>query len=274
MPAISIDQEEPATEVASRTSLVPSPPLFRREWGAGERVLVVLHGWSGDHNTALPLLDFRPEGWRVISFDLPGCGSSPAPSAWTGEAISEQLYEELRALNTPQMTILGNCSGANLLLPVLHRLDRVAARLVFLDPFAYTPWYFRLMLAGWVGRFIYWVSFANPLGRFLTNLSLRKHRGEGTDLTRSFEQRDHHAVHRYLGVLSSLGRGTSYQANPLPTHVLYGEKTFGAIRRSVAIWREAWPHATFVELKGAAHLPIQEATEQVASVAFEERPER
>lgn len=270
MPATDVEQIDPA---APSTSLATSSsPLFREQWGEGDRVLVVLHGWSGDHNTALPLLDFRPEGWRVISFDLPGCGRSPAPAAWSKEAIAEQLYDELLALDAPQMTILGNCSGANLLLPVLHRLDRVASRLVLLDPFAYTPWYFRLMLAGWVGRFVYWVSFANPLGRFLTNLSLRKHRGEGTDLTRSFEQRDHGAVHRYLGVLSSLGRGTSYRANPLPTVVLYGEKTFGAIRRSVEIWREAWPHAAFTELSGAAHLPIQEATEQVASVAFEEQP--
>ena len=246
--------------------------MHYEEWGNGERTVVLLHGWSGDHRTAAPLLPLLPEGTRLIAFDLPGVGRSPAPAAWSAAAIGERLLEALRAVGDPELTVVGNCSGANLLLPVIDRLHEVAGRLVMIDPYAWMPWYFRLLVTGWLGRFFYATAFENPVGRWLTNLSLARRRTGETDLTASFAQRDHGTTYRYLQVLGELGHASRYPGNRVPTVILHGERTFGAIRRGVQAYAEVWPGTPVIELRGAAHLPIQEATAAVAGVGFGSTP--
>jgi len=54
----------------------------------------------------------------------------------------------------------------------------------------------------------------------------------------------------------------------IPVDILYGKKTFSAVRRSVQEWKEAWPQARVKELGGVGHLPIVEGTKEVAKVVF------
>lgn len=248
-----------------------SNSMHRVVHGSGPRAIVYLHGWSGDHHSADPLLPYLPEGTRLIAFDLPGVGRSPTPSSWDATVIAEQIFAELQQIEAEQLTILGNCSGANLLLPVIHRIDEVADELVFIDPFAFTPWYFRLLLSWPFGSFFYWMAFLTPVGRWLTNASLKKNRTEDSNLTAGFGRVHPWDTYRYLRILSSLGHGSTYPDNPLPTKILVGENTFAAVRESAGIWAETWASAEIRVLPGSGHLPIEEATDEVTrAIGFAE----
>src|SRR5262249_8184627 len=144
-------------------------------YGSGSRVYFGLHGWSGDHATFAPLTRYLPAGAALYSADLPGSGSSPAPRRWELAAITEDTAGAIAGVDSP-VTVIGNCSGAVFALLVAERLAGRIDRLILIDPFAYLPWYFKIFLNKRIGRYAYYSTFANPVGRWLTNLSLGKHR--------------------------------------------------------------------------------------------------
>jgi pimeloyl-ACP methyl ester carboxylesterase len=171
------------------------------------------------------------------------------------------------------LVLVGSCSGAILTAFVARELremgrPEVAARLVMIDPFAYCPWYFRFFLVPVFGPLMYATAFANPVGRWITNLFLQDKRAGDTNLTESFAAVDHHVVWKYLKMLFECGRPGQFRGLHLPVDILYGEKTFSAVRRSVQEWKEALPQARVKELKGVGHLPISEGTDEVAKVVF------
>ena len=247
--------------------------MFVHETGEGLRAVVGFHGWSGDHRTFAPLWEKMPAGWTFFSLDLPGCGQSGMPAIWNFRAVARQVAEEVIHLGLRDVVLVGSCSGAILTAFVARELremghPEVAGRLVMLDPFAYCPWYFQFFLLPLVGPLIYATAFANPVGRWITNVFLQDKRAGDTNLTESFAAVDHRVTWKYLRMLDECGRPGQFRGLPLPVDILYGEKTFSAVRRSVQEWKEALPQARVTKLKGVGHLPISEDTKEVAKVVF------
>ena len=79
---------------------------------------------------------------------------------------------------------------------------------------------------------------------------------------------NHRVTWNYLKMLYECGRPGQFRGMGLPVEILYGEKTFSAVRRSVQEWKEAWPQARVKELAGVGHLPISEGTREVADAVF------
>lgn len=239
--------------------------------GTGAKAYFGLHGWSGDHRTFAPLAAHLPAHVSLYSADLPGCGSSRAPRNWNTEVISDEIAAAISAVarSHRQVTLIGNCSGALLGLLAAKKVSEQIHRLVLIDPFAYWPWYFRVFVAKSFGRYAYGATFTNPLGRWLTNQSLRRHRTSETDLTDSFGTVNHEVTYRYLVLLAEINGLETFKDLRMPVDIVYGEKSFGAVKKSVAMWRSIWPQARARMLEGAGHLPILEATEQLASIVFE-----
>src|SRR5882672_6374242 len=154
-------------------------------YGSGSQVYFGLHGWSGDHSTFAPLAANLPAGVALYSADLPGYGRSPAPRSWDLAAITDEIAGAIAAVDSP-VIVIGNCSGAVFALLAADRMPGRIERLILIDPFAYLPWYFKIFLHERIGRYAYYSTFANPLGRWLTNLSLSRHRTTDTNLTESF----------------------------------------------------------------------------------------
>jgi len=73
---------------------------------------------------------------------------------------------------------------------------------------------------------------------------------------------------KYLKMLFECGRPAQFRGMGLPVDILYGQKTFSAVRRSVQEWKEALPQARLKELAGVGHLPISEATAAVTKTLF------
>lgn len=250
--------------------------MYFAKYGSGNNIFVGLHGWSGDHRTFLPLIQYLPSDATFYSGDLPGNGKSPALENLTIERLVAEVVEGLYSLNQSGITMIGSCSGGLFALFVVKHLlemgkSSLIKRLVIIDPFAYFPWYFSVFVApqmGEIGWYAYYTTFANPIGRWMTNLSLRKHRVEGAHLTNSFAKSNHRVTHRYLQLLVEGGEARQFSCIQTPVAIVYGEKTFGAVRKSLHYWKRILPQVTFYELKGAGHLPIEETPSDLANILF------
>jgi pimeloyl-ACP methyl ester carboxylesterase len=255
--------------MAPNEEATPTSPAHRihvHRYGEGQQAYLGVHGWSGCHDTFAPLAPLVPTGRSLIALDLPGFGSSAPLQRWDPNTLAEILCDTLDNVDF-EGTCIGSCSGALFgMLAALRRPDRFK-RIVAVDPFAYFPWYFRLLAAPIVGPVFYKSAFANPIGRRLTNAGLREQRTAGGDMTESFKNRDHGVVYAYLRMLRSIPNYKTYAPLKMPIDVVYGKHTFDAVRRSIDMWKNLWPHANFHEVS-AGHLPIEEATSDVADILF------
>ncbi len=242
-------------------------------YGKGDRAYFGLHGWGGDHKTFAPLVEQMPACARLYAADLPGYGHSPAPRVWSLHAIVDEIVRAIAQVDEAKVTVIGNCSGAILGLLAAGRLPDRIERLILIDPFAFMPWYFKVFVAGSFGRYAYYSTFANPIGRWLTNASLKRKRTATSDLTRSFNAINHNISQRYLALLSRIKDVAQFDHIRMPIDIVYGEKTFSAVKESVARWKAVWPQARATVLRGAGHLPIEEATKQLSEVVFESKAE-
>lgn len=248
--------------------------MYVKRYGAGQQLYFGLHGWSGDHRTFAPLAADMPASASLYSADLPGCGQSPALPNLTLDSVTGEIVKAVLVALPPdkQVTLIGNCSGAILGLLAAGQIEERVRRLVLIDPFAYWPWYFRVFVTksfGSFGRHAYRTTFANPFGRWLTNQSLRAHRTSETDLTNSFGRIDHDVAQGYLALLAQVeGIERFAGLQRVPIEIVYGERTFGAVKKSIAMWQKIWPQARARVLAGAGHLPILEATAALSEIVF------
>ncbi|HXG66227.1 MAG TPA: alpha/beta fold hydrolase [Blastocatellia bacterium] len=247
--------------------------MYVKKFGSGTVAYFGLHGWGGDHRTFAPLAARLPEGAALYCPDLPGYGLSPAPRKWSLAAIAEEIVAAISEIDAPRVTLIGNCSGAILGLFAAEAAGERIERLVLIDPFAFIPWYFRVFTNTSFGKYAYHSTFANPFGRWITNLSLRNRRAADSDLTGSFKRVNHEVSFQYLKLLAATGDIAQFRDLRMPIDIVYGEKTFGAVKQSVALWQGIWPHARCHRLAGAGHLPIEEAAAQLSDIAFVTRRE-
>jgi pimeloyl-ACP methyl ester carboxylesterase len=239
--------------------------------GAGERVFVALHGWGGNYLTYAPLAPFLPTGASMFAADLPGYGRSPRSAARTADELASEIVTAIEHLGVPRLTLVGNCSGAILACLAAATLGPRIERVVLVDPFAIVPSYFKVFIHPAIGRYAYYSTFANPMGRWVTNASLKNRRASNTHLTDSFREVDPEVSLAYLSMLDALGSIDRFASISVPVDILYGERTFGAVKASLADWRRVLPQARTWEVARAGHLPIEDAPADVASIVFEAR---
>lgn len=242
--------------------------MYVERYGRGGEAFFALHGWGGDRRTFAPLAPHLPAGASLYSADLPGCGRSPAPREWSVDAVVEEVVRAVRTFVPWRVQLIGHCGGAVFALLAAEALGERVGRIVLIDPFAYLPRYFRLFLAGDFGRRAYAATFANPVGRWLTNQTLRGRRAAAGDLTASFAEADHEAARRYLALYDEVGGVERFRGLAVRVEIVHGEKTFGAVKRSLALWQDVLPQVRVRELPGAGHQPMAEAAEQMARVIF------
>jgi pimeloyl-ACP methyl ester carboxylesterase len=241
--------------------------------------VVGFHGWSGDHTTFDPLIQKLPEAVSFYSFDLPGCGKSPKPKVWEIRSVARSIAEEVAALGKEKVTLVGSCTGGLMALFVARELlemgrGGVVGRLVLIDPFAVCPWYFGIFLIPLLGPLMYGVTFANPLGRWITDLFLKERRGSSVSLTESFVRVDHRVSLATLRMFERAGESEQFRGMDIPVEIIRGEKTFTAVKQAVERWRSVWPEMSVHILVGVGHLPIEEASEAVRKIVFQGLGER
>ena len=242
--------------------------LYVRRYGEGERIFVGLHGWNGTHRTFAPLAPHLPDDTSILAVDLPGYGRSPTPAEWTLDAVADSLIAGLDAHGVGRFSIVGSCSGAVVGLYLARTAGGRLQEFHLLEPFAFIPWYLRLLLVPILGRLFYRSSFGTRAGRWVTNAVLADQRDSETNMMEAFARTRIDVPYRYLQLFDRIESAEVFAGIPGRKFLVRAERTFDAVRDSVDRWEAAWPDATRVTIGGAGHLLIDEATEKLADALF------
>jgi pimeloyl-ACP methyl ester carboxylesterase len=234
-------------------------------YGSGNRRFIAFHGWGGDHREFAALAARMPPDACLVSVDLPGYGQSPAPESWTSDAMVAGIIRAVEPLNNA--TLVGFCSGAVIAMLVARARADGIRRIVMIDPFAFVPWYFRIFLAGWVGRQFYRASFASPVGRWVTDRLLKMRKTPDDDFMGAFARVNHDTTLRYLKWFNGI-RLEDFRTLNVPTDIYVGASTFNAVRESVRRYRALWPHVQTRTLEGVGHLPLVKGARTLAKLIF------
>lgn len=237
------------------------------EFGTGNLIAIGLHGWGGDHRTFFPLSSYVPKQWRLLALDLPGYGKSPLMEPFDFSKILFSLVAFITALNQP-VTIVGSCSGAVIGLEIARMAPTVVERIVALDLFAYMPWYFRFFVTEPIGRWAYAIAFDSSVGRKVINAALWFRRTPSSDLMASFAGKNAAVTRGYLRALATLPGPERYAGLEMPLALVWGERSFRAVHRSVEIWQRYLPRVELYQIEQAGHLLLDEAPHRVAPIVF------
>jgi pimeloyl-ACP methyl ester carboxylesterase len=237
-------------------------------YGKGSTAYLGLHGWGSDHKVFAPLAARVPRDASFYAADLPGCGLSDLPSEWTVDAILAEILDTAQSLQSGRVTIVGHCGGAAFGMLMAGDEPKLIERVVAIDPFAYLPGYFRIFTGERFGRRAYKATFANPVGRWVTNRTLNVRSDRTRDFAASFGDTNHEVALHYLHIFEALGGVDAVRHVHAPVDLVYGERTFGAVKKSIAQLGNALPHARTIRLSSAHHLPLEEATDQLAQIIF------
>ncbi len=241
--------------------------MFAAEYGSGQNVVVGIHGWGGDHSTFLPLVPWLPSDWKIVAPDLPGYGQSPLDGTVCIEHIAASLARLIES-QPEKVVIVGSCSGAILALEAAMQVPSKVMRIVALDLFAYMPWYFRFFALEPIGAIAYQRTFGSATGRAIVNALLRSRRTDQTNLMASFSDKDAATTRGYLKALARLPGPHRYSSLNCPVTLVWGERTFHAVRRSVTIWQRYLRITQSCCIAGAGHLLLDEAPDKVAPLIF------
>ncbi|MCX7929317.1 MAG: alpha/beta hydrolase [Chlorobi bacterium] len=239
------------------------------EYGSGDHIIVGLHGWGGDHRTFAPLVPLLPPRWRLIAANLPGYGATPLIEPLRIDRTAELVATMIESLPAP-VIVIGSCSGAVIALETALRIPQRIRRIIALDLFAFMPWYFRFFVSEPVGAIAYRMTFQTALGRKLVNIALRSRRRADTDMMASFADKQAAVTRAYLKALAQLPGPQRYASIIQPVAIVWGERTFAAVRRSIPIWRRYLRALSDHPIENAGHLLLDEAPEKVASIIFDE----
>lgn len=243
------------------------------QYGTGPRTFLGLHGWAGNRRTFRRLLAYLPSDATFYTGDLPGYGDAPRTARIELDTVMSDVLETMRRISDPNLTLVGHCGGAWLALEALRAGAGLARGAVLIEPFGYAPLYFRIFTWGDFGRYAYLTTFANPLGRIVTNGALARRRTGDANLTNAFKAVDHETALDYIRLYCAMRPAERFAGITNPVDIAYGERTFAAVRRSIPFWRSVLPNVRCTELQGAGHEPIREATEQLAAVVFGAAPD-
>lgn len=242
--------------------------MFTEKFGIGSRPFIGLHGWGSDRAVFAPLKERIPNGVSFYAADLPGCGSTLAPAKWSLDAIVADIIETIRSVESRPVTIVGHCGGAVFGLLAARIDEDLIERVVAIDPFAYLPRYLRLFTGEGFGRHAYDATFASSLGRRITSSALNAGRENKTDLTASFEAVDHESARNYLDLFASIDSVEEFRGIKVDVDLVYGERSFRAVKKSIEMFREVLPQARTVKLTNARHMPFSEATAEMTRILF------
>jgi len=112
-PRMPVHPRDAETHSAARrgTIVVRDAEVCTYEWGAGDRTVLLLHGWQGRASQFAPLVrELVSEGFRVVSFDAPAHGSSRGRRTDIRDWV--EAAGRLQSLAGPFSALIGHSFGA------------------------------------------------------------------------------------------------------------------------------------------------------------------
>lgn len=124
--------------------IVAGAPVFLTDHGKGfdrtRPTIVFVHGAGVDHSVwPLQTRHFAYRGWNALALDLPGHGRSGGELRSSIAALADWLWELIKVLEAPTVSLVGHSMGALISLEVAARHRRRIARLALLGAAAKMP---------------------------------------------------------------------------------------------------------------------------------------
>lgn len=265
-------------EVIESTALFSVEGVFCHQWGHGEPRWLAIHGWAGDHRTFARLAPKVVAGadGSFVALDAPGHGRSSAPADPSHvdlEQVAERMagaYAEMtRAHPSARPVLVGTCSGAILAMYVYRtlRLRGVhPAGLVLCEPFARVPRYLRQFTWPLLGPVLYWLTFRNPIGRWIVDRAMTNGATPepAATVTASFDTIRTRMAVGYLRAFDAIAGPDQFRDIEAPVELIWGTESFSDMPEHVEAWKSVWPEATTESVAGAGHLICEQAPQAAA----------
>ncbi|MFF2272728.1 alpha/beta fold hydrolase [Agromyces sp. NPDC058136] len=125
-PRTPVAPADRATHDSARLGTVRIPGLHRRgvdvvtyEWGTGDDVVLLAHGWQSRASVFAPLIrELRSEGFRIVAFDGPANGDSPGRGTYLIDHLD--AMERLQQRHGRFHAVVGHSFGALAALMAAH----------------------------------------------------------------------------------------------------------------------------------------------------------
>lgn len=245
--------------------------------GAGERAIVLLHGWGDTKEIWRATLAALAARARVFALDLPGHGGSPRDGAERMRHVAARAAAFCAAQGIDQIALVGHSMGGNVALELTLTHPHLVERLTLVAPAALVaamPPYTRFYLHDWYG----WAALRASL-LFFRGIDTLAHQWRpiasmerilpGLRRSAYAAHHDPEGLHRLLnGLFANSLEGRLDQVR-VPTLVISGDLDAvvpAALSRQVA---SAIPGAQFILMRGALHHPMDEQPEAFQRVLLE-----
>ncbi|MCS6840238.1 MAG: alpha/beta fold hydrolase [Roseiflexus sp.] len=245
--------------------------------GAGERAVVLLHGWGDTKEIWRATLAALSAHARVFAPDLPGHGGSPLDGAERMQHVAARMATFCNAQKIDQITLVGHSMGGNVALELTLTYPHLVERLALVAPAVLTvvmPPYTRFYLHhryGWAAlcASLLFYRGIDALSRHWRLIAVIKRILPGLRRAAFAAHHDPEGLHRLLkGLFANSFDGRLDQVR-VPTLVINGNLDAvvpANLSRRVA---SAIPGARFILMRGALHHPMDEQPEAFQRVLLE-----
>ena len=91
-------------------------PMHYKVCGRGEKVLLFLHGWGGNCDSFLPLINILKDTYRCVSVDFHGHGATRAERVYTLRDFTSGVREVLQKENITSCAVIAHSFGGRVAL--------------------------------------------------------------------------------------------------------------------------------------------------------------
>lgn len=245
--------------------------------------IILLHGFGASLHTWEPWARLLSDRYRVIRFDFPGAGLSPADP--TGDYSDQRSMQLLAALmdrmGVARATLVGNSMGGRIAWSFAARRPERVDRLVLISPDGFASPGFEYLKKTQVPASVKLMRYILP--KPLLRMSLAPAYADPHVLTDELTDRYYELmlapgaraamIERMQQVVLSDPRPWLARISA-PTLLLWGEQDRMIPFSNAADYLKGIPNVTLVALPGVGHLPQEEIPERSAAAlrAFLESP--
>ncbi|MDF2628213.1 MAG: hypothetical protein K0R39_2044 [Symbiobacteriaceae bacterium] len=127
-------RSEEETQLMPTIELANGLPMFYREQGAGDRVVLLIHGNSASSLWWERVMANLPAGVRAVAPDLRGCGDSGHPAEqWSMTDLAEDIYQFTLALGIERAVVVGHSLGGGVALYLTVNHPTLVERLMIVN---------------------------------------------------------------------------------------------------------------------------------------------
>jgi len=111
--------------------------------------LLLLHGWGGEINSMLPIINTYKERYKVIVVDFPGHGKSDLAPSWNVTDYMEYIHSFINSLGINDLIVLGHSFGGRVGILLSATYPKLVKKLILVDSGGIIPkrslkYYFKL----------------------------------------------------------------------------------------------------------------------------------